>query len=152
MKRSNHLYDYYLKPLLAYLEREGNISTWMKSQIRTIHSRKADANNAKSPRSFCFVIIGEHAIHCADAIKNLPDKFIVGILLHEIAHMIIEEDGGDPELGVDEWVLENVPDSGYEYKNVTYTDPDDRRRAAKNLECVSEEFLHEIGIWKSDDR
>ncbi len=144
--KSKLLYDQYLRPLLVYLEEQGLITTWMKSQIRTLHSRKADKNNADSARSFCFVIIGEHVIHCAGSIENLQDKFIIGILLHEIAHMIIEEGRGDPELDVDEWVIENVPEAGYRYENTRYTDFNNKKRSAKNLECVTERFLKQIGI------
>lgn len=143
MKKSSLLYDNYLRPLLKYLEQQGLISTWMKSQIRAVNSRKADANHKKSARSFCFVIIGEHVIYCASALTDLPDEYLVGILLHEVAHMIIEEDGGDPELGVDEWILENVPEAKYQYADLHYAD---KRRKSNNLERVSEKFLREIGI------
>lgn len=146
MTQSQYLNSQFLNPLLAYLLDRGLISTWMKSKIKTSHSRKADENHIKSARSFCFVVLGEYIIHYASALKSLPDDFIVGILLHEIAHMIIEEDGGDPELGVDEWVLENVPEAGYVYNNVRYVDFTNKPRTAKNLECVSEKFLKMIGV------
>ncbi len=146
MNQSQYLNSQYLNPLLEYLRDRGLITTWMKSKIKTTHSRKADENHVKSPRSFCFVIIGEHNIHYASMLKGLPDPFIVGILLHEIAHMIIAEEQGDPELGVDEWVLENVPEAGYTYKNIRYIDFNDKPRTAKNLECVSKTFLTLIGV------
>lgn len=146
MTQSQYLNSQFLAPLLKYLNGRGLVSTWMKSRIKTSHSRKADENHDKSPRSFCFVIIGEHKIHYASALRGLPDVFVVGILLHEIAHMIIEEDGGDPELGVDEWMLENVPEAGYVYNNVRYIDFTDKPTTAKNLECVSEKFLKLIGV------
>lgn len=136
----------YLDPLLSYLSDQDLITNWMKAHITVSHSRMADANNERSARSFCFVVIGEHKINCATAISALPPEFIIGILLHEIAHMVIEEDGGDPELGVDEWVLENVTDSGYKYENVSYIGRTDKARTAKSLERVSNKFLTLIGI------
>ncbi len=142
---SQYLNNHYLKPLLEYLCSRELCSVWMKSKIKTSHSAKADLNHKASPRSFCF-ILGERTIHYASSIKALPDVFIVGILLHEIAHQIIEEDGGDPELGVDEWILENVPESGYAYANVRYIDFDQKARTAKNLERVSGSFLNKVGI------
>lgn len=146
MRQSQILNNHYLKPLLAYMVDKEHITPWLRSRIRAAHSRKADENHDKSARSFCFVIIGDdHVIHYASSLVALPVKFVIGILLHEIAHMVIEEDG-DPELGVDEWVLENVPDSGYEYKNIRYEDFDGKTKTAKNLECVSEKFLKLIGV------
>ncbi len=143
---SQFINNNYLKPLLSYLCKKKHISVWMKSKIKASHSFKADLDHEKSARSFCFVIIGERIIHYASTIKSLPETFIVGILLHEIAHMIIEEKNGDPELGVDEWVINNVPEADYKYKNIRYIDFTGKPRTAKNLECVSEEFLGLIGI------
>ncbi len=136
-----------LAAITTYLCDRGLLSHWMKSKIRLSRSRKASSNNEASPRSFCFVILGEHKIHYADALYALPDTAICGILLHEVAHMLIDENGGDPELGVDEWVLENVPEAGYGYMDTTYADPETgRRRTAKAIESVSRKFLTEIGI------
>lgn len=147
---SQFLNTHYLKPLLSYLRRQGHISQYMAAKIKSTHSFEADLNHEvrgdKGARSFCFVVIGERTINYASTIKSLPDRFIVGILLHEIAHMIIENEKGDPELGVDEWVIANVPESDYEYKNVRYIDFTQKPRTAKNLECVSEKFLMEIGV------
>ncbi len=143
---STFLNNHYLAPLMDYLVDQMLLTNWMKAHIKTSHSRKADAHHEDSARSFCFVILGERVIHYASAIKCLPDKFIVGILLHEIVHMIIEEKPGDPELGVDEWVIENLPEAGYEYKSVRYIDFTGKARTAKDLECVSEKFLKTIGI------
>ncbi len=142
---SQYLNNHYLKPLLAHLNARGLLTHWMKSKIRTVHSRRADGNNEASARAFCFVVIGEFVIHYASALKALPDEFIVGILLHEVVHMLIEEKG-DPELGVDEWVLEHVPEAGYCYKTAKYEDFDGARRIAKNIECVSKKFLDLIGV------
>ncbi len=107
-------------------------------------SEKADENNAKKARSFCHVVLGRKSIYCAAALAALPEEFVVGILLHEVAHTIVNE-GEDPELDVDEWVLENVPEAGYRYANVKYVDPiTGRTRTAKNLERVSMGFLGKI--------
>lgn len=145
----------YLKPLLAYLKKKGHISRGMRSEIKVEHSFEADFKNERSrspakeeeaARSFCFVILGERTIYYASALKALPESFITGILLHEIAHMIVENERGDPELTVDEWVIANVPEAGYAYKNVRYIDFTGKPRTAKNLECVTEDFLIDIGV------
>ncbi len=128
-----------LSSLTTYLRDQGLITNWLRSKIRLHRSRLANTNNQKSARSFCFVIIGEFEIHYADALLELPLPFMVGILLHEIAHMVIKEDGGDPELGVDEWIIDNVPEAGYRYADAKYG-----RRTARNLERVSESFLNII--------
>lgn len=135
---SRHDADEVLDALLEYLRDEGLITTWLKAHVALVRSKKANEQNKASARQFCFVVIGQHDIHYADALLKLPMNFFVGILLHEIAHMVVRE-GRDPELDVDEWVIENVPDSGYEYRDVAYG----HRRAA-NLECVSEKFVNMI--------
>lgn len=126
--------DDLLDALLTYLRDRGLITPWLKSRIKLVRSQRATEQNQASPRQFCFVVIGQHDIHFAAALLKLPTPFIVGIQLHEIAHMVIEEKG-DPELGVDEWVIEQVPEAGYHYRNVSYG-----KRRARSLECVSGEF------------
>lgn len=132
---SRHDADDILHCLLFYLCDQGLISTWLKSQVRLVRSKRANDQNREKARQFCFVVIGQHEINFADALLKLPEEFIVGILLHEIAHMVIRE-GRDPELDVDEWVIEHVPEAGYHYADARYS-----KRVAKNLECVSEAFI-----------
>lgn len=126
--------DDLLAALLVYLRDRGLVTPWLKSKIKLVRSKKAEVNNKASPRAFCFVIIGEYNIHFSEALLKLPIHFVVGILLHEVAHMVVRE-GRDPELDVDEWVLDYVPEAEYTYQNVTYG-----RRQAHNLERVSVEF------------
>lgn len=135
---SRHDADDILHALLAYLRDRGLISTWLKNKVRLVRSKKANEQNHAAARQFCFIIIGEHEIHYADALLKLPMNFLVGILLHEITHMVVKE-GRDPELDVDEWVFEKVPEAGYDYRDCRYG-----KRVAKNLECVSETFIAEL--------
>jgi hypothetical protein len=129
----------WLRLLKRYLKSKG----FPLNRVSLTHSRKADQRNKKSPRGFCHVVIGRPTIHCAEALETLPDEFIVGILLHELAHMLVKE-SDDPELDVDEFVLENCPESGYHYADVKYAAP--QWRVAKNLECVSKAFLKELEL------
>ncbi len=141
---STFINTHYLEPLLSYLMRHGHLSQSMRFEIRAVHSAKADEHHRKNRRSFCHVILGERAIRYASSIKALPETFIVGILLHEIVHMIIENEKGDPELGVDQWIIDNIPEARYDYKNVRYIDFDGQARVAHNLECVADKFLSRI--------
>ena len=127
----------WLKLLKRYMKSKG----FPLNRVSLTHSRKADKRNANDPRGFCHVVLGRPTIHCAEALKTLPDQCIVGILLHELAHMIVDE-GEDPELDVDEWVLEKCPEAGYHYADIKYASP--KFRVAKNLECVTKSFLKQL--------
>lgn len=124
--------------LLGYLLNRRLISTWLKNKIELVRSKKANEQNKLAARQFCFVILGEHEIHYADALLKLPVEFIVGILLHEVAHMVVKE-GRDPELDVDEWVLEKVPEAQYHYATARYG-----KRTAASIERVSGSFTETI--------
>ncbi len=135
---SRHDADDILHALLTYLRDQGLVTNWLRSKIRLVRSKKANDQNKEKARQFCFVFPGEYNINYADALLKLPMSFLVGILLHEIAHMVIRE-GRDPELDVDEWVLDKVPEAGYDYRDCHYG-----KRVAKNLECVTEAFIEEL--------
>lgn len=135
----------WLKLLLRELRRRGLTSAVRGIKLRA--SKVVSARNAKSPRAFCQVTVGSSVIECAPEIEALPQAFIVGILLHEVAHIILESEPGDPELNVDEFVLDQVEDSGYAYRDaeyVTVTDEQPRWRKAKNIEWVRESFLERL--------
>lgn len=132
---SRHDADDILLALLTHLRDRGLVTNWLRSKVRLVRSKKANDQNKASARQFCFVFLGEHKIHFSDALLKLPEEFIVGILLHEIAHMVVKE-GRDPELDVDEWVVEHVPEAHYHYADARYG-----KRVAKNLECVGREFF-----------
>ncbi len=132
-------------------------SAWLKKLLRELRRRKlgnfygvklkhdkvCDQRNQKSPRAFCHVVIGKPEIHCSKAIEYLDSNFIVGILLHELIHMVVTE-GDDPELDVDEFVIEHLRDTGYTYMDTKYFDPFLGKRKAKSIECVKLSFLETI--------
>lgn len=129
--------------LALYLFRRG----FNTDPITIKDSETAVVRNKKDARSFCHVVIGRPTIYAAlSEMEALPDEFICGLLLHEMAHILINEDGGDPELGVDEWILSNVPAAGYRYGNVKYYSigRNRKQREARNVEKVSKKFLRTI--------
>lgn len=131
-----------LSALSSYLYRQKLLK---KGPVRIGMSHAADVRNSEDARSFCHVKEGSRKINCTHAIELLPDEFVAGILLHELAHIILNDmERGDPELQADEWILENVPESGYKYKDVSYWD--ETWRDAEVVECVSKKFLKTIGI------
>ncbi len=132
--------EVWLKRLLKELRKRG-----FGRALRNVNifwSYVCDMRNKKDPRAFCHVVLGNPKIRCARALDLLPDVAIAGILLHELAHMIVEHKPGDPELNVDDFVLEVIPDAGYHYGECEYVDG--RRRKAKNIEMVSKKFLEKI--------
>lgn len=133
----------YLRRLLRYLRGRGYAAALRGIKLR--HSAALDRRNQTSARAFCHVIVGKPTIHCAKAIEELPPQYILGLLLHEITHVIIGVDEvGDPELQVDEFILNQWPETDYEYSDVMYLDRNGKRRMAKNLERVSVRFMEDI--------
>jgi hypothetical protein len=140
----NHGAKFWIEPIKDYVRSKGlkPRGKFGLKQVTVQPSSKADTNNVLSSRSFCHVVIGNPIIYCAKNIDQLKDEFVVGILLHEVAHMLVKE-GSDPELDVDEFILENFPESGYCYADTQYGGTR-RPRKAKNLECVKTEFLENL--------
>ena len=143
----------YLTGLLRHLRRwrwasnEGR-PTHLPKGIKVIHDPKCDRQNRASARAFCFVEDGSPVIHCAANIESLPCHVIVGLLLHEVGHMIVRS-RQDPEVGDDEFIVDNVPEAHYRYlARVPYiavggTGPS-RKRIAKNIQAVSPSFVGSI--------
>lgn len=134
----------WLNLLCSWLRKRG-----VKLRPALVIDEKQVKANAKDPRAFCRVELGDKKknIYCAVALVALPPEAIVGILLHEITHMLIVEDGGDPELADDEYVLDHFPQAGYHYATIEYATVEmtpkfsGRVRTAKNIEVVSSNFI-----------
>jgi hypothetical protein len=138
----------WLKLLKKWLDENHSRYFWQRpwSGVKLSESRLANTQNKKDPRAFCYVIVGQKKIHHCKALALLPDQFIVGILLHEIGHILQVEDDpevDDPEVDCDELILSRFPEAGYHYADARYTH-DREKRVARNIECVSEKFLKEL--------
>lgn len=125
----------WLRRLASYLY-NARIGTFERVTLR--HSKALDARNKRSPRSFCQVECGSNLIHCSAAIEELESTEIVGLLLHEIAHIKTGCDQKpDDEVVADEWIVKRVPKAGYAYLgSVKYG-----KRMAHELETVSAKFV-----------
>lgn len=114
--------------------------------VRVTHNAYQDRRNREDPRAFCHVACGDKVIHCAAAIEQLDDREIVGLLLHEVGHIVLGC-GRDPddEVAVDEWVRNLAPESGYTYLDVRYMSRiGGPVRTAVNLESVSHAFVNQL--------
>ena len=105
-----------------------------------------DRMNAKDPRAFCFCVEGENIIHCSNALLDLPAEPCIGILLHELAHLILNAFHGEKaEVDVDLFCTEKIPEAGYHYRDCTYFNSLlGKEVTAKNIEWVSTDFIHRI--------
>jgi hypothetical protein len=107
--------------------------------------------NAKDPRAFCFVEKEfPNVIHCAEAIEGLPPEARVGVIYHEVGHILLNAFHGDEsEVDVDEWCVNFIPTANYTYLDTPYiTLRQDayrgivsKGRIAKSLQNVSPEFV-----------
>lgn len=139
-----------LEALKGYLEVERSIAV---RGIRLRGDKEADANNRKDPRAFAFVIGKSKVIRCARVMDWLPPNARVGILLHEILHIVLNaRHGPESEVDVDEFATAELEKTGYCYKNVDYLDgPSLKTRTAKAIECVSTAFLKRLDKYKSGE-
>jgi hypothetical protein len=113
-----------------------------------VRSKVADENHRKSPRLFAFVEEQKNAINVSSAMDALPPDIRMGLLLHELGHI----HGSMDEVEADAWVLAIAPESGYHYeaeitfKSPLYEDP----VTAKNIQCVSQQFMKMLGHMEED--
>lgn len=137
----------WLKALVTYMCKSLDVpnarmlrKVWMK------HSTKAEINNQRSSRSFCYVYgDGEPVVHYAEALTRLNTENVVGILIHELAHLIVQSGPVDDEVDADQWILEAFPEAKYRYTDAVYVSPwTERMRTARNVQCVSREFLRKL--------
>lgn len=139
--------DVWLKALAKYVR--ASLDHRAAKAIRHVtckHSNKAEVNNQRSARSFCYVHLdADPVVYYAEALELLDVEYIVGILLHELAHLIVKSGTVDDEVDADQWVIEAFPEAKYGYDDAVYTSPWTHRwRTAKNLQCVSREFIRRL--------
>lgn len=140
-----------LDGLVNYLITEHSLSGRLLLKLRIKHSLEQDDHNRKDPRAFCHVARGEKYIYCTQALEFVPVHVRLGILLHEIAHILNDAfDGDESEIVVDEFCVFKIPESGYKYLDqVVYMSPWDHAPiAAKNIEAVTGDFVYRISLFQ----
>lgn len=120
------------------------------SSITIEHDKEHDKENELDPRAFCFVEKDNPTvIHCAKAIEDLPKAACVGVLYHELGHILLKAFHGDEsEVDVDEWCVNFLPMANYTYLDTPYIatavvgkSDVTRGRVAKSLQNVAPSFL-----------
>jgi hypothetical protein len=105
-------------------------------------STDAQRQHKGSARSFCFTMPRQTKIFTAPEIENIPDRYMAGILLHELGHIFLQRfsmrNREQDEVAVDQFCLYfNV---GYAYENFRLKDG----RCAYNLQRVTGDGLNVI--------
>lgn len=138
--------EVWLKALVKYVAKSLDAKhARMLRKVRMVNSNRAEQNNQKSARSFCYVNLDGETIYYSEALTYLDLEFIIGILLHELAHLVVKAGPVDDEADADSWILEAFPETRYDYDDTVYTSPwTGRMRTAKNLQCVSREFVRRL--------
>ena len=116
------------------------------------HDAKHDKKNRSNPRFFCYVEEYREGepwiIRCAGNLELAAPPLRIGVLLHEIGHLVLNafREGQESEVDVDTWVLDSFPESGYTYRDGAYY-PEGAPRTlvtAKDVQHVSPEFVLRI--------
>jgi hypothetical protein len=135
-----------LSALKDYILEHGGHSS--VSSIKLQWSDQAERDNINDPRVFCHTIDGSSSIYCSLNLCKLPTENIVGILIHEIGHIVRKQasDAGREEVECDLWVKHNYPEIGYEYEEaVIYEDWGCREtRIARSIQKVGALFMEWI--------
>jgi len=136
-----------LKKLSMYLA-EREVVPLSVTRIQLRHDADLDKANRRNPRFLCAVHPHEWLIRCALAIERVNPEVRVGVLLHEIGHMVLPAfNGAKSEVEVDEFVISQVPEAGYYYGDHGYYSPQHEKDViAKNVEHVSINFLRLVGV------
>ncbi len=115
--------------------------------ITAKYSQEEDARNLQNPRGFCHTEQGKPEIFCSRALEDTDREVRVGILLHEIGHIMLNAfDGDESEVDVDEWVTQMTPKGAYRYfqdytyQNSLYGEP----VTAHSVQMVTRNFLKEL--------
>lgn len=142
-----------LRKLLAYLATQSaTFELWPKRyhKIKLVWVKAQDKANLKNPRAFCFTQRGDLSIYCARALNELPVEARLGVLLHEIGHIVMDAfDGDECEVTADQFGF-GIAEAGYKYKDVEYVNPLTHELArANSLETVSPQFVEKINAGAS---
>lgn len=136
LQRSQEL----LAALLFWLRSHGHIRSG-EIDIRLMWTKAQDARNAHDPRSFCFTVPSDDVIRCTRALSALTEPIQLGIMLHEIGHIHLNEfSGPESEAKVDAWCA-GIPEAKFVYLQTTqYVRPDGKSVVAKFIESVGVSF------------
>ena len=134
-----------LRALTRYIASKAGLKNMDRLSIR--HSPEADELNSRKPRQFCHVYPRSFKINCTAQIESVSERVRLGLLLHEIGHIVQQafHDKGDDscEVTVDEWVTYNFPEAGYKFADAKYgSSVDGRLKIAKAIEQVSMRFAN----------
>jgi len=114
--------------------------------ILVLHDPKEDERNRREPRGFCSVDPNNTgAIRCAAAIEELRPEARIGILYHELGHIMLDAfESDESEVDVDEWCAHFAPEAGYTYMDTTYWRDLHKPVVAKSLQHVSRAFAQQV--------
>ncbi len=137
-----------LRCLAEYLATRNIIIPFSLSSLYAVHDSRQDRANREDSRAFCYVEnSGAPVVHCTKAIEWLPTEARIGVLMHEIGHLVLKAfEDDDAEVDVDEWCVTNFPEAKYAYADVTYYTLNKwgqkgEVRVAKSLQTVSPAFV-----------
>jgi hypothetical protein len=129
--------------LTAHLAR-----VWDKraAKLKIALSERRDQDNARDARAMAFVTHRGHTVHVAEALAQVPPVFTLGVLLHEVVHVVRSHfDGDEGEVDVDATIVEEIPGASYGYADVDYRHPvNGLRRRARNLQRVGVTFARKV--------
>ena len=131
-----------LLALTKYLETKGYPRSLIRIQVEW--SEDADLRNRKDPRGFCHVDPNEWKIYCSRAIEDVSPAVRMGLLLHEIGHLVLDAfDGDESEVDVDAWAMSAIPEAGYHYMPVYeyFNSQIGETVKAKNIEALCASFV-----------
>jgi hypothetical protein len=124
----------------------------------SLHHGAADKEeNKRDARHFASASVFDsgsglaYVISYARALNSLPRRVRIGVLLHEIAHLLTWKSRRDAsEVAADVWISRHVPEAEFNYAGASYTHKG-RHRSAKNVETVCSEFLRLIDPNTSEE-
>lgn len=133
-----------LRRIMNYLDHRKLIHPGMRISLR--QTKHADNANKKTGRTFAMCWNDDKdrhdvVIHYAKAMRLLPARVIVGVLLHELGHAmttLVERDAGEED--ADLWVVSSLP-KWIDYK---YVCAEYGKDVANAVEAVSERFVKAV--------
>lgn len=134
-----------LRLLSEYLVLEKEMPGFV-SALKIEHDPKQDEQNQKDPRAFCYVRPDNlGTIYCAANLEQVLPEVRMGILIHEIGHIVLDAfNGEESEVDVDAWIESEIPEAGYTYENTGYTRFEGGWAMGKNVQRVLPEFVRMI--------
>jgi hypothetical protein len=110
-------------------------------------SQEEDKRNIEDPRGFCHTVQDKTIIYCSRALEDVDREVRVGVLIHEIGHIVLGAfDGEESEVDVDAWVSGILKPGTYCYLQ-TYSYMNsliEEQVKAMNIQRVTTAFLREL--------